>query len=95
MSLPHTPNEPSRTDSGLADAKTILTVLEGFTEGIILCEPLRGAVKVAKEIVDMVQVSYHPQSVVVIRAKIIYLVESPQESRRLHRTCAAHLCPDP
>jgi hypothetical protein len=61
MSLSRAPSERNKIDSGLADTKTALTVLEGFTEGIILCEPLRGAVKVAKEIVDMVQVQYRAQ----------------------------------
>jgi hypothetical protein len=62
MSLSRAPNEQNRIDIGLADAKTILTLLEGFTEGVIHCEPLRGAVKVAKEIVDMIQVSCYVKS---------------------------------
>jgi hypothetical protein len=45
-----------KVDSGLADGKTILSILEGVTEGAIVCEPLRAAVKVAKEIIDMMQV---------------------------------------
>jgi hypothetical protein len=62
MSLSRSTDERNRIDIGLADAKTILTLLEGFTEGVIHCEPLRGAVKVAKEIVDMIQVSYYLKS---------------------------------
>ena len=45
-------------DQGLADGKTILTVLEGFTDGIFGIEPLKGAVKVAKEVIGIIQVSH-------------------------------------
>jgi hypothetical protein len=66
MSLSRSTDERNRIDAGLADAKTILTLLEGLTEGVIHCEPLRGAVKVAKEIVDMIQVSYYVKSLLLL-----------------------------
>jgi hypothetical protein len=46
-----------RIDRYLGDVNTFLSLLEGLTEGIIVCEPLKGAVKVAKEIINMLQVS--------------------------------------
>jgi hypothetical protein len=57
MSLPPAPNESNRVDNILADAKTILSFLDGLTEGVIPCAPLKAAVKVAKEVIDMTQVS--------------------------------------
>jgi hypothetical protein len=46
-----------RVDRYLGDVNTFLSLLEALSEGIIVCEPLKGAVKVAKEILNMLQVS--------------------------------------
>jgi hypothetical protein len=47
----------NQIDRRLEDGKAFLSILEGFTEGIILCEPLRGTIKVGKEILVMLQVT--------------------------------------
>jgi hypothetical protein len=43
-------------DRRLRNGKTILEILAGFTEGVIICEALGGAVKLAREIINMLQV---------------------------------------
>jgi hypothetical protein len=62
MSIPPAPNESNRVDIILADTKTILSILDGLAEGVIPLAPLKAAVKVAKEIVDMTQVSHSSPS---------------------------------
>ncbi|EIN11711.1 hypothetical protein PUNSTDRAFT_42884 [Punctularia strigosozonata HHB-11173 SS5] len=44
-----------RIDRALEDGKTFLTVLENLTDGVFVCEPLHAAVKLAKQILEMVE----------------------------------------
>jgi hypothetical protein len=78
MSLPPASDETGRVDIVLADAKTILSILDGLTEGVIPCAPVKAIVKVAKEIVDMVQVS-HSSSFVQRQVNIMCVSEGSQK----------------
>jgi hypothetical protein len=49
-----------RIDRYLGDVNIFLSLLQGLTEGIFVCEPLKGAAKIAKEILNMLQVSRRP-----------------------------------
>ncbi|EIN03779.1 TPR-like protein [Punctularia strigosozonata HHB-11173 SS5] len=42
-------------DQAIRQGKTALSLLEAITEGIFICEPLKGAVKLAKELLEMVE----------------------------------------
>jgi hypothetical protein len=64
-------------------------VFKCFTEGIILCKPLQCAVKVAKEMIDMVQVGYHAHLVAAIR--LVRLILSILQQVRKNRDGCAEL----
>jgi hypothetical protein len=45
-------------DRSLADGKAVLDILGMFTDGIIVCKPLDITIKMAKGIIEALQVSY-------------------------------------
>ncbi|EIN03962.1 TPR-like protein [Punctularia strigosozonata HHB-11173 SS5] len=54
--MPEDQREPiwqRRFDHALANTNTFLSLLEALTEGVIICEPLKGAVKLAKAVIEI------------------------------------------
>ncbi|EIN03790.1 hypothetical protein PUNSTDRAFT_139315 [Punctularia strigosozonata HHB-11173 SS5] len=52
---PEVANYQKRLDHALANGETVLSILEALTEGVVICDPLKGSVKVARELIKMVQ----------------------------------------
>ncbi|EIN03780.1 TPR-like protein [Punctularia strigosozonata HHB-11173 SS5] len=52
---PEVANYQKRLDRALANGETVLSIFEALTEGVFICEPLKGSVKVARELIKMVQ----------------------------------------
>ncbi|EIN03710.1 hypothetical protein PUNSTDRAFT_139244 [Punctularia strigosozonata HHB-11173 SS5] len=54
MEHPDGPNW-RRFDAALEHSKTVLSVLGAISDGLVMCEPLKGAVGLAKEVVAMIE----------------------------------------
>ncbi|EIN03984.1 TPR-like protein [Punctularia strigosozonata HHB-11173 SS5] len=52
---PEVADYQKRLDRALANGETLLSVVEALTEGVVVCDPLKGSVKLAKELIKMVQ----------------------------------------